>query len=65
MHSRRSRTSEFPVLIMFRPQLPSVYHNSSCDGCARDVEENRMRKKNLVEKRSQGKTERHVYISIK
>jgi len=24
-------------------QLPSVHHNSSCDGCARDAEENRMR----------------------
>jgi len=46
-------------------QLPSVYHTPSCDGCARDSEENRMRNKNLVDKRSQGKTERHVYISIK
>jgi len=26
-------------------QLPSVYHNPPCDGCARDTEENRMRKK--------------------
>jgi len=24
-------------------QLPSVYHNPSCDGCARDAEENRRR----------------------
>jgi len=31
-------------------QLPSVYHNPSCDGCARDAEENRMQKKNLVDK---------------
>jgi len=23
-------------------QLPSVHHNPSCDGCARDAEENRM-----------------------
>jgi len=28
-------------------QLPSVYHNPSCDGCARDAEENRMRKEEL------------------
>jgi len=32
-----------------------------CDGCARDTEENRMRKNNLVDKRSQGKTERHLH----
>jgi len=31
-------------------QLPSVYHNPSCDGCARDAEENQMRKKILVGK---------------
>jgi len=31
-------------------QLPSVYHNSACDGCARDAEENQMRKKSLVGK---------------
>jgi len=31
-------------------QLPSVYHNPSCDGCASDAEENRMRKKSLVDK---------------
>jgi len=31
-------------------QLPFVYHNPSCDGSARDAEENRMRKKNLVDK---------------
>jgi len=23
-------------------QFPSVHHNSSCDGCARDTKENRM-----------------------
>jgi len=51
MHSRRSRTRAFPVLMMLTPlQLSSVYHNSSCDGCARDAEEKRMRKKNLVDK---------------
>jgi len=45
MHSRRSRTRVFPVLMMLTPlQLPSVYHNTSCDGCARDAEETRMRK---------------------
>jgi len=31
-------------------QLPSVYHNSYCEGCARVAEENRMRKKSLVDK---------------
>jgi len=31
-------------------QLRSVYHNPSCDGCARDAEENRIRKKSLVYK---------------
>jgi len=51
MHSRLSRTSAFPVLMMLTPtQLPSVYHNSPFDGCARDAEENRMRKKDLVDK---------------
>jgi len=25
-------------------QLPSIHHNPACDGCARDAEENRMRK---------------------
>jgi len=49
MHSRRSCTRAFPVLMMLMPlQLHSVYHNPSCDGCARDAEENWMRKKNLV-----------------
>jgi len=38
------------------PQLPSVHHNPSCDGCARDAEENRMRKDSLVKQRRQGKT---------
>jgi len=31
-------------------QLPSVHHNPSCDGCARDAEEYKMGKKSLVEK---------------
>jgi len=31
-------------------QLPSVYHNPSCDGCTHHAEENRMRKKSLVDK---------------
>jgi len=30
-------------------QLPSVHHNPSCDGCARDDEDNRMRKRSLVD----------------
>jgi len=51
MHSRRLRTRAFPVLMMFTPlQVLFVYHNSSCDGNARDAEENRIRKKNLVDK---------------
>jgi len=32
------------------PQLPSVYHNPSSDGCTHDGEENRMRKNSLVDK---------------
>jgi len=60
MHSRLSRTSAFPVsndatLL----QMPSVYHYLSCDGFARDAEEN------WSTKRSQEKTERHLYLSIK
>jgi len=31
-------------------QLPYFYHNPSCDECARDAEEHRMRKKSLVGK---------------
>jgi len=31
-------------------QLPAVYHNPSCDGNARDAEENRMRERSLVDK---------------
>jgi len=51
MHSRRSRTLAFPFLMMFTPlQLLFVYHNLSFDGYARDAEENRIRKKNLVYK---------------
>ena len=47
---RRLRTRAFPALMMHTPpQLPSVCHNPSCDGCARDAEESRMRKKNLVD----------------
>ena len=65
MHSRRSRTRAFPVLMMLTPlQLPSVYHNPSCDGCARDAEENESERKIWSIKRSQGKTERHLYLSI-
>jgi len=37
-------------MMLTPPQLPSVYHNPSCDGCASDGEENRMRKKSLVDK---------------
>jgi len=57
MHSRRSRTRVLSINwqtryeTMLTPlQLRSVYHNPSCDGCARDAEENRMRKKSLVYK---------------
>jgi len=28
-------------------QLPSVYHNPFCGGCARDTQENRMQQKNF------------------
>jgi len=31
-------------------QLPSIYHNPFCDGCARDAKEKRMRDNNLVDK---------------
>ena len=44
-------------------QLPSA-HYPSCDGCARDVEESRMRKECGRKKRSQGKTERHLYQNV-
>jgi len=44
--------------------LPSVHRNPSCDGCARGTEENGIRKGSLVDKRSQGMTERHLYLSI-
>ena len=44
-------------------QLLSV-HYPSCDGCARDVEESRMRKEFGRKKRSQGKTERHLYQNM-
>jgi len=38
---------------MFTPlQLPDVYRNPSCHGCARGAEVNRMRKESLVEKRT-------------
>jgi len=47
-------------------QLPFVHYNPCCDGCARDAEENRMRKESIVEKNiSKEKTERHLYLSIK
>jgi len=48
MYSRRLRTRMFPVLMMLTPLQHFVYHATSCDGCARDAEENQMRKKNLV-----------------
>jgi len=39
-------------------QLPSVNHNPSCDGCARDAEEDIMGKEFFFRKKySQGKTE--------
>jgi len=44
-------------------QLLSV-HYPSCDGCARDVEESRMQKEFGRKKRSQGKTERHLYQNM-
>jgi len=31
-------------------QLPSVHRNPSCDGCARDAEENRKQKEGLFDK---------------
>jgi len=38
------------LLMMLTPvKMPSVHHNSSCDGRARD-EENRMRKESLFDK---------------
>jgi len=46
-------------------QLPSVKHNSSRGGCARDAEENRMRKESWLKKRTQGKDERHLHLSMK
>jgi len=53
---QRSRTRAFPVLmtltllLTLTPlQLPCVHHNLSCDGCAHDAEENRMRKKSLID----------------
>jgi len=47
---QRSRTRAFPVLMTLTPlPLPCVHHNLSCDGCARDAEENRMRKKSLID----------------
>ena len=61
MHSRHLRTRAFPVLMMLTPlHLLSVYHNPSCDGYARDTEESRLPKKNLVDKRSQGMAERRA-----
>jgi len=47
-------------------QLPSVKNNSSCEGYARNAEEeSRMRKKYLSKKRNQKKDGRHLYLSIK
>jgi len=52
--SENSWPSWCPKLVtglMLTPlQLPSVYHNPVCDGCAHDAKENRMREKNLVDK---------------
>jgi len=53
------------VMMLTSLQLLSVHYNPSSDGCARDAEQNRMRKESLVNKRSQEKTERHLYLSIK
>jgi len=51
MHSRRSLTRAFPVLMILTPlQLASARHNPSCDECARGAKENRMRKKNVIDK---------------
>ena len=39
------------LVMLFTPlQLPYVHYYPSCGGCARDTEENRMRKESLVEK---------------
>jgi len=61
------KTSEvvtlFPVLMMLTPlQLPFVCHNPSCDGCACDAEENRMRKKNLADKTQPRKDWAHSIV---
>ena len=32
------------LMMLAQLQLSSVYHNPSCDGCARDAEENPIRK---------------------
>ena len=66
MHLRRSDTRAFPVLMMLTPlQLHSVYNNPSCDGCAREAEEIECEIRIWSTNRSQGKTERHLYLSIK
>jgi len=46
-------------------QPPSIHHNPSCDGCACDPEDNRMWKGVDSTKRRQGKTEHHLYISVR
>jgi len=38
------------VMMLTPPQLPSVHHNLSCDGCARTAEENRMGKESVLDK---------------
>jgi len=44
------------LVMMFTPlQLPAVQHYSSCDGCARDTEENRILKESVVDKTYLGK----------
>jgi len=66
MHSRRSRTCAFHVFMMLTPlQLRSVYHDPSCNGYARGFEEIECERRIWSAKRSQGKTERYLYLSIK
>jgi len=50
-----SRLIGIPGMMLTPLQLLYVHPNPSCDGCARDVEENRMRKKALVEKMKKNK----------
>ena len=43
-------------------QLLYVHPNPSCDGCARDVEENRMRKKTWKKKKKRPVMDVHVML---